>query len=863
MSAFRRTPVATYRLQLNADFPFEAALAQLDYLVELGISDLYLSPIMQARAGSGHGYDVTDPTMINPALGGEPGLRRLSAACRERGIGILLDIVPNHMAATPENPSWDRMLKDGPDAPEAPIFDVFWDETGKVRLPILGDHYANVLERDEITVERSNGDDRIVYYEHRLPISDGVESRQALQQVLEADSDDARRDALDRLIACQHYRPSYWRTGSRSLNYRRSFDTNDLAAVRAEDDAAFELLHRALFKLIEEGTVSGLRVDHIDGLRDPAGYLDRLQRAVHREGDPPFYILVEKILSGDEELPAGWPVAGTTGYDFLNMTSGALSSSAGLPDLIAMTGRFAAEVADFEDLLYRAKHQVIEELFTAEIGRLTRQLEAIARNDRYGRDLIREELDAAIREVTVCLPVYRTYVSSVAVRPEDRRLIENAVTDANERRPDLAVAFSFLRRILLLEDVGTSNDAGRAERLDIVAAWQQFSGPVMAKGLEDTTLYRDPTLLSANAVGGERELAGVSVSDFHAWAERRAASWPLAMNATSTHDSKRSEDVRARIAVLSEIPDEWESVFEQLRDASAADVRSVDDQPAPDGRAAMMLFQTMLGSWPLDSSDMLDYPGRVQSYAIKAEREAKLRTSWIDQSAVYEDALRGFIDDLFENERFLEVFKPFQERIALHGMLNSLSATLIKMTAPGIPDFYQGSEIWDFSLVDPDNRRPVDYALRRSLLDQIDNGLTARELLEDWQSGAIKLQLIQRTLRIRAERRGLFERGRYLPLDVDGPHANNLIAFARVHDDDWAIAVASRLTARMARESGKKLRQIPLGREFWSDTRIILPDGAPGDWSQPLLSNRIQVDRSTIDAGDALQHLPFALLLTG
>ncbi|MEZ4522991.1 MAG: malto-oligosyltrehalose synthase [Thermomicrobiales bacterium] len=566
------------------------------------------------------------------------------------------------------------------------------------------------------------------------------------------------------------------------------------------------------------------------------------------------------MLSGDEELPTEWPVNGTTGYDFLNMAGGVLSSTVGLADLVEMTRRYAAEEADFAELLNQAKHQVIEELFSADANRLRGFLAGIARHDRYGRDLIDEELDAAIQEVTVCLPVYRTYIDGLDIRPADRSLVEGAVSRATERRPDLNPALRLLSRVLLLEDADHLSEAETRARLDFIAAWQQFTGPVMAKGLEDTTLYRDPTLLSANAVGGERELAEVSVRDFHSWLQNRFESWPLAMNATSTHDSKRSEDVRARIAVLSEVPDQWETAFEQLREASAADVRSVDDHPVPDGRAALMLFQTMLGSWPLDDSELPGYLERIQSYAIKAEREAKLRTTWIDQNMVYEEAFQGFIADVLENERFLDAFQEFQNEIAFHGMLNSLSATLMKMTAPGIPDFYQGTEIWDFSLVDPDNRRPVDYDKRRALLDQISSDATPTSLLGDWKSGAIKLFLIQRALRTRSEFRPLFEQGRYVPLDVQGDRAGNVIAFARVLDGRWAVTVVPRLTARMARESGEPLGQFPLGAGPWSDTRINLPGDAPSSWEQPLLSEQLDTEDGSILLADAFRQLPVALL---
>lgn len=861
MRSQRRIPLATYRLQLNPDFTFDDARRQLDYLAALGISDLYLSPIMQAAAGSTHGYDVTDPTRISEALGGDTAFERLASAARERGIGILLDIVPNHMAATTENPTWKQLLAEGPDSPAAAYYDVLWDDGGKLVLPVLGDHYASVLERDELSVATGDSETSITYFDNHFPVNESDASRVAIETWERAGTPEDRRSAIDRLLAAQHYRLSFWRTGSRVLNYRRFFDINDLAAVNG-DAAAFELVHQRVRELVEQGHVTGLRIDHVDGLRDPAGYLERLQAYLQTgNSDATVYTVVEKILSGGERLRESWHAAGTTGYDFLNMTSGALTSSAGLRRLVAMTWQHAAEVADFGDLLYQAKHEVIEELFAADIGRLTRRLQRIARHDRYGRDLIAPELDAAIRELTVCLPVYRTYIAGTPIAGGDRKLVEDSIAEALEYRPDLQVALEFLARIILLQGQNNLEAPEIQPRLDFVAAWQQFSGPVMAKGLEDTTLYRDPTLLSANAVGGEREVAEITTDGFHAWATHRAGHWPLAMNATSTHDSKRSEDVRARIAVLSEIPDEWETEYERLREASAADVRSVDDQAAPDGRAALMLFQTLIGSWPLDEAEMDGYLERVQEYAVKAEREAKLRTSWLDENAVYEEALQAFIADLFRNERFLEQLRPFREQITVHGMLNSLSATLMKVTVPGVPDTYQGADSWDFSLVDPDNRRPVDYETRHRLLQQIDDHPAPAALLAGWQSGAIKLYVLHRALRARASKRDLFEQGGYLPLEIEGEQANHAMAFARTCGDAWAITIVPRLTALLARTNGHDLGHIPLGAASWSDTVINLPANAPPEWTNALTGSGVQSTASTLRVTEVFDELPIALLI--
>ena len=859
MSAFNRVPLATYRLQLNAEFPFEAALAQLDYLQRLGITYLYLSPVMAAREGSGHGYDVTDPTEINHELGGAAGFERLSRAARERGMGVLLDIVPNHMAADSANRWWMAALRDGPGSPAARLFDIYWDEHGKVLLPILGDHYANVLANDELDVVEHGGEPSLSYYDARLPISDAPESRAALEACRGAG--EARRDALDRLVAAQHFRLGYWRTGAREINYRRFFDINELIALAIDSEDTFRLVHERLRPLVRAGLVTGVRIDHIDGLRDPLDYLERLRDYLRPADEArPLYVVVEKILTGEEPLPEGWPVAGTTGYDFLNMASAALTSTVGLQQLTELTGKHAAPVADFQATLYEAKLQVLDELFPADTDRLTGWLAAVARDDRYGRDLTTHELRGAIREVTAAMPVYRTYIAGPEIAKRDRELLASVISDAMERRPDLEVAIQFMGRVLLLTDFDRLDEGEQRRRLDFIAGWQQFTGPAMAKGLEDTTLYRDPTLISANAVGGERDAAEASVTDFHAWAARRAETWPHTLNATSTHDSKRSESVRHRIAVLSELPDEWEAAFERWREATASDVRSIDDQPAPDGRAALFIFQTLLGSWPLNDGELEDYRKRVKAYLVKAEREAKLRTSWVDQNEVYETALQSFINDTLDNEAFLEAFLPFQRQVAFHGMLNSLAGLLLKLTAPGVPDFYQGTEIWDLTLADPDNRRPVDFERHAALLAGLETA-AVRDLLSHWQDGALKLFVTHRGLQTRARHCDLFRQGSYVPLEVRGARERHAIAFARTHEGQWAVTIVPRLTAILAREIGCQPPQLPLGPEAWSDTEVLLPSGAPGDWSETFTGSRVESGQRAIRLAGALAAFPIALLI--
>jgi (1->4)-alpha-D-glucan 1-alpha-D-glucosylmutase len=808
-----RVPVATYRLQFNAQFTFADARKIVPYLAALGITDVYASPILRARKGSMHGYDTVDATMLNPELGTEEDFAELCAELRRHDMGLVLDIVPNHMAVSHENPWWTSLLENGPQSRYVHYFDIDWRDD-KVLLPILGRPYGEALESKEIRLGFDAEGFFFAYYDKRLPLAPhsyplilrdcvdavpaegvGVELRDLVQDEavvtnsrflketllrIYEQSDDFRSaldaavwqfnedaDRLDELLSAQWYRLAYWRIASEAINYRRFFDVTDLVGIRVENPEVFEARNRRILDLIAEGNVTGLRVDHIDGLHDPAGYLTRLQhRLVGEEsgrparppgegGTPalqPMYVVVEKILAPDETLPASWPVAGTTGYDFLDVVNRVFVDPNGLP-------------ADrsFEDLVYERKKQVIDQLFSGEMRALGTHLGTLAAADRNARDLAPSELLAALVEITACMPVYRTYIRNDEISPWDREILGRALEEARRRSSLEDRNFKFLRRVLHLEVPSAA---------DFVMRWQQFTPRVMAKGVEDTAFYNYNRLVSLNEVGGDPgRVSGDPVAEFHARNERIARDWPHTMNATSTHDTKRAEDVRARIDVLSEIADEWQRwVRKWTRDA--------DEK--------LLIYQTLIGAWPIDAA-------RLTAYVEKAAREAKTHSSWLSPNIEYESALKDFAAGLLDDERFMKSFLRFHRRIAFHGFLNSLAQVVLKIFSPGVPDFYQGTELWDYSLVDPDNRRPVDYASRADALRRLP--------AYNWKDGSIKLFVIARSLAVRAS-------GGYRPLDTGTPNA---VAFLRGDD---LLVVVPRLTTQLV-----KPPHLPLG-DVWRDHAV-------------------------------------------
>ncbi|HXE79367.1 MAG TPA: malto-oligosyltrehalose synthase, partial [Vicinamibacterales bacterium] len=898
----RAVPCATYRLQFHAGFRFADATRVVPYLHRLGITHCYCSSYLQAVAGSLHGYDVADPTSLNAEIGTVDDYRAFVEALHAHGLGQILDIVPNHMGiARSCNPWWQDVLENGPASRYARVFDIDWQPVNpalanKVLLPILGDQYGAVLERQEIVLGYRDGAFSIRYFETTLPVAprsyprilrhgiddliaelgeqheDVVEllsiitsldrlptrtdldpasitERQREKEVakrrlaaLVNRSAEIRRfvegnvrtfngepgnpasfDLLDELLGEQAYRLAHWRVASEEINYRRFFDINELAAVRTEDPVVFEELHQLVFKLLADGSVDGLRVDHVDGLYDPGDYLRRLQqraRELNAATDArPLYIVVEKILAPDEPLPADWPVAGTTGYEFANEVNGLFVDRMNGRAFDELYRRFTGERTPFAEIVYRQKRLIMQIGMASQVNTLAHRLNRLSETNRHYRDFTLYSLTHAIREIIACFPVYRTYVvaGDAPVSERDRMYIERAVALAKRRNPAATgLAFDFIRD-LLLKRAGHIPAAHAEEYARFVTQFQQTTSPVTAKGIEDTALYIYTRLVSLNEVGGEPSRFGVPPAHLHEWLARRQREFPAALSATSTHDTKRGEDVRARINVLSELPGAWKVALAQWSRVNRKRRIVVEGQPAPDRNEEYLLYQTLLGTWPADRIGQppdRDYVERICAYMVKALREAKRNSSWLNPRPAYEDAVAAFVRAILDPEQgaaFLADFHPLAERVAHAGIWNSLAQTTIKIAGPGVPDFYQGTELWDLNLVDPDNRRPVDYAARCRMLEELTadgEAPPSDERLADLIAGRldarIKLYTIHRALGTRRKASRLFGEGRYLPVDSAGTRHAHVFAFARVLDDTTpgdgqrvAVAVVPRLTAAL------------------------------------------------------------------
>jgi (1->4)-alpha-D-glucan 1-alpha-D-glucosylmutase len=878
-----RPRAATYRVQLNAGFTFDDAAAIAGYLAALGVSHLYCSPILQAAAGSTHGYDVVDPGRLNAELGGVPGYRRLTEHLAQAGLGQVLDIVPNHMAlAGRANAWWWDVLENGPSSRYASYFDIDWDPperklTATVLMPVLGDQYGRVLEAGELVVTRQDGSFAVRYFDHEAPISprtlgglltkaaaragseeleslavafsrlphgrrtdrDAVVERHRDKEVLrarlaelcatnpevaaavdaEVEALNRDPDALDDLLGQQNYRLAYWRTAAEELSYRRFFDIESLAGLREEDETVFADAHRRILRLVADGTVDGLRVDHVDGLADPEGYLARL-----RDATGGGYVVVEKILEDDEELPRSWPTAGTTGYEFLNHVNQLFVDSRHEAAVRACYTRFTGQAQDYAEVVYAAKVQIMREDLAAELERLTALLADVCERHRRHRDYTRRELRDALRELIAAFPVYRTYVrAGHPVTAADRAHVATAVAAARQRLPDLDAELTGFIGELLAGGYPGEAETGFAVR------FAQVSAPVMAKGVEDTAFYRYQPLVSLNEVGGDPGRFGRPVADFHHAMAGAARRWPQAMLTLSTHDTKRSGDVRARISLLSELPAEWEHAVTRWAERNRRHSRG----GWPDRNTEYLLYQTLVGAWPID-------PGRAGAFLLKAAKEAKAHTSWIDPNAGYDDALSAFVTAVLADRDFVADLERFlaEHRLVERGRVNALAQTALLLTCPGVPDLYQGTELWDLSLVDPDNRRPVDYSERRRVLDLVAGG-GPEEALARGDEGGPKLWLIHRVLGHRRGQPDAYGPGSgYEPLHVRGPGARHAVAFART---GGLAVIVPRLVASLD--------------EAWTGTTVDLPDG---DWVDVLTGEK--ADGGRVGVAALLRRFPVAVL---
>lgn len=1016
----QRLPTATYRVQLNGDCTFRDVEAIVPYLHTLGISDLYCSPFLQARPGSRHGYDVVNHGAIHAEIGTLDELRSLRSTLREHDMGLIADVVPNHMAADPRlNQWWHDVLENGPSSAFAAHFDIDWtplkpDLANKVLLPVLGDQFGKVLEEGRLAVRYCDGVFFLAYFDQRFPLSPrsyatilslrldeltqrlGAESAD-LQELLsiitaiknlpprtEVDPErltERRRekevvkrrlhelcqrsgavaafvgenvalmngqpgnprsfDLLDDLLQHQAYRLAFWRVASDEINYRRFFDINELAAICTENPQVFSESHRLLFELIDEGTVTGLRIDHPDGLYDPRGYLVQLQehrflslcrdafqrfaaRSPNPEGGPAretveqrlldmwrtateiagsplsqtLYVVVEKILMHGERLPDDWPVHGTVGYEFLCAANGVFVDPRGQRPLSSLYARFTSQSLDFDEIAYQSKRLIVRMSMASELNVLGNRLDRISERNRWTRDFTLNSLTRALQEVIAGFQVYRTYVRPERILERDRHCILEAVAYAKRRNPAMdASIFDFVGEILMLRFHDNADDEERRATERFVGKFQQLTGPIMAKAVEDTTFYRFNRLTSLNEVGGEPNRFGTTPEEFHRLNQSRLPRYAHALNATSTHDTKRSEDVRARINVLSEVYKEWREHVQRWSRWNRKLKSQVDGREAPSRNSEYLFYQTLVATWPdaIPAGDeRAAYLSRLQQYMLKVIREAKVFTSWVSPNEPYEAAMARFVSGLLDGPRrqtFLKSLHDFASRVADHGRWNSLAQVVLKAASPGVPDFYQGTELWHLRLVDPDNRQPVDFKALRSTLEELLADMAAalgmddhaqavdawlnpdpaaadersapvaeflKRLLDNRRDGRIKMFLTLLALRARRALPDLFARGDYEPLSISGAQAEHLIAFARRHRNAAAIVVVPRLTARLTGFGG-----LPPVANAFTDAAVEVPaDLAARPFVNVFSREFTSAADGRLPASVAFKHLPFCVLVS-
>ena len=944
------TPGATYRLQFNSEFRFSDATALVAYLSKLGITDIYASPILTSRKGSKHGYDVTDPTQFDPDIGTVGDFEQLQNELVSRGMRLILDIVPNHMAASSENRWWMDVLENGSESVFASYFDIDWHPPsrnleGKVLLPVLGRPFGEALDRGELQLILENRNVFVQYFESIFPLMprsyrrvlkhrvDELRIRlseespafqeysgiiaalsslsEATRSTAEAEKRvrlDAVRERLQKLVAenleiaafidanvaefngkageaaslCalehllgeQNFRLAYWQDPNEAINYRRFFAISDLVGIRVEDPLVFNAIHDQIFHLCAKGAIRGLRVDHIDGLRDPVGYLNRLQERLIASQPPESarsYMLVEKILSRNESLPDDWSVSGTTGYEYLNAANSLFVCPSGARKLEKIYSEFISREISFDDVTYEKKQLVMNTLLRVEMRSLGRQLAELAAHDRYARDLLRPELMDALIEVTACFPVYRTYLRNLDAPDSAKLTIKRAIDEAGARRPVLSrTCFAFLRDVLTLSNPPHILPDQREERLAFVMRWQQFTGPIVAKGLEDTALFAYYPLLSLNEVGGNPEpLKILPLEDFVDFIQERQRRWPDSLNATSTHDTKLSEDVRARLDVLSEIPDEWANAIARWSKVNESCKQAIDGRTVPDTNEEYLIYQALVGVWPADRAELPSISERLQAYAIKAIREAMVHTRWTEPNTAHESAVCNFIQHILsskDDSPFLYDVANLLQKVTHAGIINGLSQAVLKITCPGVPDFYQGSELWNRHLVDPDNRAPVDFHSRIEALETLISAALSepasivRQLLTQCTDGRIKLYLIWRSLGCRRQHPALFSAGEFIPLQVVGERSHHIFAFLRRHGKEHALIAIPRWIANTPNSSDTSAQ-----RTFWSGTKLILPPAAPSVWhnifTTKTIENRIEGESTSVAASDLFADFPVALLV--
>jgi (1->4)-alpha-D-glucan 1-alpha-D-glucosylmutase len=987
-----RIPVATYRFQFNRNFRYPDAQALVPYLHRLGISHLYASPAFQARQGSEHGYDVADPTRLNAEVGTQLEFDALVRELHRHGMDLLLDIVPNHMAASPENPWWNDVLENGEKSRYAHFYDIDWDaeldtpgfsgeaksaqktgqaqvantaphRKGRVLLPVLGSSYIDVLNSGELMARVDDQGFYADYHGLRIPLApetyadilgaipdESAESashrtrtrsktlpdklhrklqslirnsheldasiapnarsakvarlkrqlralrhsskafRAALDRGLGefAGSEENARAAqrLDQLLSKQSYQLAYWRAAQESINYRRFFDINDLVSLRVELPNVFHARHALIAHLIKHGAIGALRVDHVDGLRDPLDYLRRARTELRKKNRDAVYTIVEKITCGRETLPPAWPIEGTTGYDFLNAANFVFTSGPGYQQLEKLHCKLTGDPPSFEAAWEAGKLKVIDQLFRSEAGALTARLTRLAAIDRRAHSLTRPQLEQALKEITACLPVYRTYIRGDSIPPTDQQTLRAALRLAWQRAPSAAATGenaqssplthqpvkAFFTR-LLTRRIDAPENLWRREWLEFMLRWQVFTGPVMAKGFEDTAFYTFIPLISLNDVGSNpsRDPHFFGAAPFHKFIATRAAGWPHSLNATSTHDTKRSEDVRARINVISEIPSAWSAAVARWRKMNrrhAFGENKNQQETAPSPREESLIYQSLVGVWPLHPQVKNAFSGlaeRMRNFIIKAVREAKESSTWLDPNQHHENQLEQFISRILNpraNKKFIADFDKFHARLAPAGAVTSLAQILLKIAAPGVPDFYRGNDFWSFSLTDPDNRRPVDFRKRLRLFNDLQAQLDASsrtalcaDLTANWKDSRIKLFLTTLALQFRNAHSDLFTHGDYTPLRASGPHAENILAFTRSHRGHTILVAFPRLAYHLTDP-----RSCTFSPRAFNSTRLLLPRPGPSRWLNIFTLESISSPSPSLPAAPLFGHLPFALL---
>ncbi len=993
----QRFPESTYRLQFHAGFTFRDACAIVPYLSELGITHCYASPYLQARAGSQHGYDITNHRALNPEIGSEAEYDAFVAALHAHGMGQILDIVPNHMGiAGNDNAWWNDVLENGPSSPYAGYFDIGWQDSprpkqrNRVLLPVLGEPYGQALEAQRIRLAYALGAFTLHYGDQRFPVAPHSYARilrinlEVMQPALDADVaaldeyqsiliavsqlpdgtetnpalvDECQRekelikqrlaalteksaevrdslaktvvlfngvagephsfDALEHLLDEQAYRLAFWRVASDEINFRRFFDINELAALNTEKPEVFAATHELILRLLAQGKADGLRIDHIDGLYDPKQYLRRLQQhyvlacaqevarsdpawrgwdwneledsllAIIGEADLdgapelprcPLYVVVEKILGASELLPPDWDTHGTSGYDFLNVVNGLFVDRDGERPMTRLYQQRTG-TAPFAAVVYENKRLILQTALASEFQMLANQLDRLAQQDRSSRDFTLSGLRLALTEVIACFPVYRSYISEEGVHDPDLKYVEAAVRQASVRNPTLSMSlFRFVRDVLLLRDPESTGKEDRAEQCHFAGKFQQVTAPVMAMGVENTSFYVYNRLLALNEVGGDPARFGFTPAAVHQFNQSRQAQWPRALSPLSTHDTKRGEDVRARLNVLSELPEEWGECLERWSHFNGPHRTLVDEFFVPDANEEYLLYQTLLGAWPngpCGSEEYAEFVKRIQEYMVKALHEAKVHTSWINPCEAYDEAVRQFVARILDEELsgpFLQDMRAFHQRVSHFGLFNGLAQTLLKLTLPGVPDTYQGTELWDFRLVDPDNRRPVDYEARQELLRALrgrsaeagsDRRALARELTHGKQDGRIKLYVTAQALRCRRDHPGLFSTGDYFPAETTGARRDHVFGFSRRLGDRQAVVAVPRLLTRLV--PGPEA--LPLGAEVWQNTRLLLPNVEPKTlWHNLFTGETLTCEDSqgqpALSMAELFAHFPVALLLS-